>query len=737
MFKKINLVIVSFFSVLTINYQIAYYFYLPIILFYSLKDFRNSFFCFGTSLIAIIFFARAYLISYLVLMGIIALFIIVLQLLASKPTNKITNQQLRLFICGFVVIANYLLGMIFFPSLSYLQNGILSLISVVLYIFFEFNLLRLIKNSNETIHGYSIGYMEVLIYLIATLGATSLSIYSLNVGVLLGMFYAMLLSKKYQNIYFFMYSIIASLGIIFFNKELIGLFIPIIGAFYLLPSMYAFATFNIFITLTIFANTTYSQVYLLSFMILSVLFEIFSPLIVKEKLSKNNEFEYIYSQVMRNVNNEILSFSHFLDHFITVFQNPKDYNEKISDSIKLLIHNNCNNCEKQKECFATYKVNLYPIFKNILTGEKNETLTYLDLKKSCNKLYAIETMGKTLGKKIDFSKADCNNNGLIAQIAGVSNAIKKYAIELMSKQEISYYLLNDLKYRIVDYGLDLVSFEIKKVFKHDFLIEVGIKKKEKLDDNVINNIIDTIKVLSENTLKERLSVVYKQDEKESYIFNIIPEININVIYGYGSLSSEKNTICGDNYFVKDLGNGKLIAAISDGMGKGYSAFCESNITLQLVDDVTNLNIDSTTSLEILNSFYAVQDYFERYATLDLIEINRYLQKATFYKMGGTTSYIIHQNGNIEQIINKNLPFGIDEEVNKKEVNLHEGDLILMSSDGIFENIQNEQALIDYFSSIKTLPPQKIVYELINYTLKQDIKTSDDMSIIALKITKAA
>ena len=42
------------------------------------------------------------------------------------------------------------------------------------------------------------------------------------------------------------------------------------------------------------------------------------------------------------------------------------------------------------------------------------------------------------------------------------------------------------------------------------------------------------------------------------------------------------------------------------MGKGYSAFYESDMTLHLVEDIVHLNIESSTALEILNTFYTVQ-----------------------------------------------------------------------------------------------------------------------------------
>ena len=39
-------------------------------------------------------------------------------------------------------------------------------------------------------------------------------------------------------------------------------------------------------------------------------------------------------------------------------------------------------------------------------------------------------------------------------------------------------------------------------------------------------------------------------------------------------------------------------------------------------------------------------------------------------------------------------------------------------------------------SIKTLDPQKISYELLNYARNENLVTKDDMSIIALKIKSA-
>ena len=105
-------------------------------------------------------------------------------------------------------------------------------------------------------------------------------------------------------------------------------------------------------------------------------------------------------------------------------------------------------------------------------------------------------------------------------------------------------------------------------------------------------------------------------------------------------------------------------------------------------------------------------------------------------MWATTSYILKNDGRIDKIINKNLPFGIDDEVDMYKYKLEPGDLILMSSDGVFENIINVSEFEIFMEKIKNYPPQKIVYEILNYTINHNIQTKDDMSVIALKIQPA-
>ena len=64
----------------------------------------------------------------------------------------------------------------------------------------------------------------------------------------------------------------------------------------------------------------------------------------------------------------------------------------------------------------------------------------------CPKAFSMEKTSKLLGRKQYESSA--HNDALIAQINGFSSSIRKYVIDLTSKQEMSYYQILLMKKRL-------------------------------------------------------------------------------------------------------------------------------------------------------------------------------------------------------------------------------------------------------------------------------------------------
>jgi serine phosphatase RsbU (regulator of sigma subunit) len=129
----------------------------------------------------------------------------------------------------------------------------------------------------------------------------------------------------------------------------------------------------------------------------------------------------------------------------------------------------------------------------------------------------------------------------------------------------------------------------------------------------------------------------------------------------------------------------------------------------------------------------ISGYLDKYSTLDYLEINRSKKEAVFYKMGAASSYVFKQGKKLEKIENSSLPFGLEESSEEKVIKLEDKDIIIMTSDGIIDNVIEEESFEKYISKINHLTSQKMAYEIISYANKCNVKASDDKCVIVLKI----
>lgn len=724
MYKKINIFIVGFFSILTIYTNIGFMLYIPLLFYYLIRNIKNIyiFTISGSSGLLFSFLIRDSFSNSLTKYMIPFLLLVILVLFILWIMNKLEKA---LYIYLFIIILNLCMHVIYYKGINdvlvfFINSGI----SVLLYMFLEKNLIESLNSKNIF---YNNAYVEIIISIITIVGAASLDIYNVNVGLVLSFYFAMYFSSSYRNIYSVLYNFIISFILMYIYKQTEAVLLLVIAPFYFMKQSIPLLLTNIFCTAFLFIGTNINSRLIIMIMIISVFFEIIKKYVSKESINNKIITDNIYSQITTNISNEVLGFAGFLDKFVENFKEPLEYKAAINDSIKTLMSNNCNTCHMRKDCYAYYKTNLYLYMKNLLLNRNSQTSEYLYFLNNCIKIREMQDLAFKLNQRLSLNNLNDNNNTLIVQLVGVSNAIRKYAIDMVVKQEISTSTILKFKEQILNYGYDLSYFEVIKSFSEDFIFEFGTTEKDQKE------IIKNVTIIGNNIFDTNISVIFQKADQNILYFKVIPELKIEILYGYGSISANQNNICGDNYIIKEMTNGKFISAISDGMGNGYEAFTESENVLKLVSNIIEQNIELSTALEILNTFYAIREYLEKYSTLDLLEINRYSKTAKFYKLGATTSYIIKKNGTIEKIINQNLPFGIEDIIDNKELMLEEDDLILMSSDGIFENIVESEDLDIFIKKIRGESPQKIVFEILNYTINNEIKTNDDATLIALKI----
>lgn len=718
--KYFNIILVSFFSVLTFTLDIGFSLFIPIICFLTFKNSKNILLIIPSSLMAMLWFNYDGLMYLIITLAIIILYIII-------SRNK--NYYLDLL---FIFVLN--IGMLIFEKNdttfdSLIIFGLLSLISVVLYGYFGYNMEGALINQNRS---RNFAYVEVIMAIASVIGATTVIVFDIHISIFVAMYFSMYLSKNQYPIH----SVFFSLMIMFFLRFQFNiqesLLIPFVSAFYIFPSLYAPVTLISFCMLGWLTDVEVFSVLTLQITIgLSLFFEIIKFSVINNQ-EKNDIIHDVYHQAMDNVNAEVIAFAAFLDLFAKDFSTPKEYTQKLSEGINNLTHYYCESCYVRNECYTKNKGKLYTYFKNLILYSKRSESELNDAEatqffKNCPYIVEMRKSSMIIHDKLNIAATSTKTNSLIAQLNGISNVLRQYSVDNSLKTEIDYETFFKIHRALCDYGLNICLFETKKITNNDFLIEVGIKGE------TFNPLKVIVEEICNNYIPNKTTVLFKSASKGKVYINIVPKINFEIEYGYGSIAQEGNSVCGDNYLIKNLSNAKFIAAISDGMGKGYVANQESATTLKLVDEITNTSINTETSLQILNTFYYIQDYLEKYSTLDFLEIDRTKGELLFYKMGAASSYLFHSNGVYKKIVNESLPFGIEEIIEAKKFEIQDGDLIIMASDGIFENIVNEKELEAFIKGIIHLSPQKITYEILNYARSHKTKTIDDMSVIALKI----
>lgn len=708
--KKVNLIIIGLGISLTIAYGVGYTLLIPVLLYYLKKDIKNSFYLIPTILVGTLIFNFEKLVAILIL----ELFVVLLCFFIWN-TKKITKYQIVVYSLV-LIIGNIISFLLLEIKLFAFNNVLFIVISLAIFLFLCFEDYIYLNNiiKQPTL------YTEHIVVIISVLGSLKHNYLGVSLGLITASYFCMFYAKKYKNIQslilMFILFMISLLG--FGHNE--SIIILVMGCLFFLEYNYLFFLINVFLIVISLTTTIFDNIHLYSLMVTSIVFEILWLVFDRKKpiIKMNNNY---YNLIINNsITLEYGVFSSFLDFFINTFKSKKIYSEQMTKALNCVVERHCNMCNKQNECYKENKTEIVYEIKHLI--EQKEVSQ--KFKRNCSSIQSMMQTAEHLSKQM-IKEKDASNIILLAVLNEIKIVLNKYQDEIENKKLISGKIIEKFHNKLYDSTFDIIDIKYKKMFKDDFCIEVIIRKND-------ISIKEDICLLIKNSFKLNCRIEHKEQNNE-LVFIVLPEEKIHIKYGYGSLSSSQTELCGDNHLIKSYQNGHFLAAISDGMGKGFLAFEDSRRVLEALDSLCYCSTSVETNIEILNLLYILQGYTERYSTLDAIDINRSSMVANIFKLGASNTYIFHDDLTYTKIENSSLPLGIEEEIIHTEVKLKDNDMILFSSDGIFENVVDEDKLINLIKNIKSEMPQKIAYAILEHTLSTKTKVKDDMSIIILKI----
>lgn len=207
--------------------------------------------------------------------------------------------------------------------------------------------------------------------------------------------------------------------------------------------------------------------------------------------------------------------------------------------------------------------------------------------------------------------------------------------------------------------------------------------------------------------------------------------------GTANSAAEAGQPCGDSHIAQVLADGRLIAAISDGMGHGEQAARESRKCISLLRKFVSAGLDRDAALNAVNSILMMRSGEDMFATADLCVADLYSGVATFSKLGACRSFILRERG-IQQIEGGRLPLGILDRVEPaaERVEVHPGDLMVMVSDGVADELKEGQmaALRKMLPRVRHMKPDQAAREILTWAQARDAgKEKDDMTVVAVRI----
>ena len=150
-------------------------------------------------------------------------------------------------------------------------------------------------------------------------------------------------------------------------------------------------------------------------------------------------------------------------------------------------------------------------------------------------------------------------------------------------------------------------------------------------------------------------------------------------YSTGGTSGEVN---GDAVCSFKGERGDFYMLICDGMGSGREASLTARVSALFLRRMISAGCPEKNAIEMLNGF-TKERRIECFSTVDLLRIDPFGGKATFFKSGAAPSFVLRAS-RLFKIECDTAPVGILEKVVAKTVDfdLKEGDRIVMVSDGI-------------------------------------------------------
>ncbi len=197
-----------------------------------------------------------------------------------------------------------------------------------------------------------------------------------------------------------------------------------------------------------------------------------------------------------------------------------------------------------------------------------------------------------------------------------------------------------------------------------------------------------------------------------------------------SLPEAEESVCGDETGELRMPSGKVVYAVSDGMGSGEEANRESRAAIDLLFDQFKLGVERELIYENVNRFLIARGEREVYATLDAASIDLVTGEAEMVKFGAPPTCLL-RGGNVRTLAGEALPCGIVDEARPyvHRIRLRQRDRLVFCTDGVYDLLGKD--LETELKKGSSAPLETMAESLM--AAAKDRGQRDDMTVMVVEV----
>lgn len=418
--------------------------------------------------------------------------------------------------------------------------------------------------------------------------------------------------------------------------------------------------------------------------------------------------------------------------------------DEIQTMFETVCEKTCENCGSREICLGKEHMHTYEMLREIFrTVENYGTELNVEVKRKIQKqcVQAPRFLRNALNVYKDAKqtmmwnqKIVQNREGCAVQLDSFAHMIQHATKELDASIFEDEYLEKKIKGKLTRLGLKLLTtvFFVTEDGRYEIHITAKVTKGQCVTAKEVAGIISECCGRNMVLSKEELPVI----GSEYSTITFVEGPKYHTLQGVARIGKGCHKISGDSFSMLDLPGGKQGVILSDGMGAGEEACLESEMVVELLEDLLNAGFPKETALQMINTALVTGREEVRFSTIDMGVFDLYNGNCEFVKAGASMTFIKRKNG-VEIIKSTSLPIGVVPklEIDYIERTLEDGDVVIMISDGVMDALpvgEQEFLMKMIIEGTQKTNPKEIAHHILEQVLECSGEVPmDDMTVLAM------